>query len=51
MTNEEKRRLKNLYSILCDVLLDAPEEDECTDEENAIYADCANLICSLETIF
>lgn len=51
MTNEEKRRLKNLYTTLCDVLCDAPEENECTEEQNEVYADCTNLKCSLEAIF
>lgn len=44
-------KFKKLYDLVCAVLENAPEEDECTDEENEIYADCTNLKCSLETIF
>lgn len=42
-------KFKKLYDVVCAVLENAPEEDECTDEENDIYADCANLKCTLSS--
>ena len=40
MNNEE---LKNLKKLLENILAVAPDEDDCTDEENEIYADMQNL--------
>lgn len=37
-----------LYNKIIDVLADAPDEDECTDEANEIYADMFNLKDSME---
>lgn len=43
-------KLKELYSMVVDILIDAPEEDECTDEENEVYAECQNLKEALEEL-
>lgn len=43
-------KFKKLYDFICTILENALGEDECTDEENEIYSDCANLKCSLESI-
>lgn len=40
MNNEE---LKNLKNILENILIIAPSEEKCTDEENELYADMQNL--------
>lgn len=40
MNNEELKILKN---ILENILITAPLEEKCTDEENEIYADMQNL--------
>ena len=40
MNNEE---LKNLKNILENILITAPLEEKCTDEENKLYADMQNL--------
>ena len=36
-------RLRQLYRMLASVLNLAPIEDDCTDEENEMYYDMANL--------
>lgn len=43
-------KLESLYTELCDWLVDAPTEDCCTDTENEVYADMANLKGSIETL-
>lgn len=35
--------LKNLKNILKNILITAPSEEKCTDEENELYADMQNL--------
>ena len=50
MKNNDYKRLRSLLFEIEQVLLNAPEEDECTDEENEIYADMQNLKESLEKI-
>lgn len=40
MNNEELKKLKN---ILANILVTAPSEEKCTDEENELYADMQNL--------
>ena len=37
-------------SIFCHVPNDMPEEDECTDEENEVFAECMNLKEALERL-
>lgn len=46
----DKEKFKSLYEVLKLLSSAAPEEDECTDKENEIYADIANLICSLRDV-
>ncbi len=46
MTMEE--RLRNLYKEIDFLLNHAPVEDDCTDEENEMYSDMANLKNSME---
>ena len=36
-------RLRKLYRMLDSILNLAPVEDDCTDEENEMYSDMANL--------
>jgi hypothetical protein len=43
-----KKRLVNLYKEIEFLLNHAPIEDDCTDEENEMYADMANLKNSME---
>ena len=43
-----EERLKALYKEVETLLNLAPAEDDCTDEENAMYSDMANL---KETMF
>jgi len=42
-----EERLKNLYHEITTLLNMAPSMDDCTDEENEIYSDMANLCNSL----
>ena len=51
MKNDDYKRLRSLLFEIEQILLNAPEEDECTDEENEVYADMQNLKESLENIF
>ena len=50
MKNDDYKRLRSLLFEIEQILLNAPEEDECTDEENEVYADMQNLKESLENI-
>lgn len=50
MKNDDYKRLHWLLFEIKQVLSNAPEEDECTDEENEVYADMQNLKESLEKI-
>lgn len=43
-------KFKELYNLVMTILMDAPEEDECTDEENEVYAECQNLKETLEEL-
>lgn len=43
-----EERLKNLYKEIDFLLNNAPVEDDCTDEENEMYSDMANLKNSME---
>lgn len=43
-----REKINELYNNLCDLLDNAPDEDQCTDEENEMYADMANLKDSIE---
>lgn len=43
-------KFKELYNLVMTILMDAPEEDECTDEENEVYAECQNLKEALEEL-
>ena len=40
--------LKNLYKQIEDILSLVPDEEDCTQEENEVYIDMANLKNSLE---
>lgn len=42
------QRIKKLYEELDHILNTAPIENDCTDEENQIYSDIANLKNSIE---
>lgn len=44
----DTQRIKKLYKELEYILNTAPIEDDCTDEENQIYSDIANLKNSIE---
>ena len=48
--NNMNDKLKELYDLVVDVLKDAPNEDECTDEENEVYAECQNLKEAIEAL-
>lgn len=43
-----EEKLKNLYEQIEDILNLAPDEEDCTKEENEMYADMANLKSSME---
>lgn len=43
-----KDRLGNLLWRLQDLIENAPAEEDCTDEENDMYADMENLIESIK---
>lgn len=43
-----EERLKNLYKEINFLLNNSPIEDDCTDEENEMYSDMANLKNSME---
>lgn len=43
-----EERLKKMYKELEFLLNHAPAEDNCTDEENEMYSDMANLKNSME---
>lgn len=43
-----KERLKSLYKEIEFLLNHAPVEDDCTDEENEIYSEMANLKNAIE---
>lgn len=42
-----EEKLKNLYGQIEDILNLAPDEQDCTKEENEMYADIANLKSSM----
>ncbi len=46
--NHNGRETKNLYKEIDFLLNHAPVEDDCTDEENEMYSDMANLKNSME---
>lgn len=46
--NNMEERMEKLYQEVKFLLDQAPEEDECTDEENEIYDEMANLINCME---
>lgn len=50
MKNDDYKRLRSLLFEIEQILLNAPEEDECTDEENEIYGNMLILKDSLENI-
>lgn len=41
---------EEVYQKTFIVEADSPEEDECTDEENEVYAECQNLKEALEEL-
>ena len=43
-----KERLIKLYKEIDFLLNSAPVEDDCTEEQNVMYFDMANLKCSME---
>lgn len=43
-----KNKIIDLKKELEDILENAPKEENCTDEENDIYADIKNLIESID---
>lgn len=43
-----EERLTKLYKEIEFLLNNAPIEDDCTDDQNAMYSDMANLKCSME---
>lgn len=43
-----EERFVNVYKELNFLLNNAPVEDDCTDEENEMYSDTANLKNSME---
>ena len=45
---ELKNDLQDLLLRLRNLLENAPEEEECTDEQNDMYSDMANLVESIE---
>lgn len=45
-----KERLTNLLGELEFFLNNSPVEDDCTDRENEMYSDMANLKNSIETV-
>ena len=45
-----KERLTNLLSGLDFFLNNSPIEDDCTDKENEMYSDMANLKNSIEAV-
>lgn len=45
---ELKNDLEDLLLRLRNLLENAPKEEDCTDEENDMYADMENLIESIE---
>lgn len=50
MKNDDYKRSRSLLFEIEQILLNAPEEDECTDEENEIYENMLILKDSLENI-
>lgn len=38
-----EEKIRNIYNELNDLLKNAPEEDECTEKQNTMYSDMANL--------
>lgn len=45
-----KEKLKNLHEQIEDILSLVPDEKDCTQEENEMYADMANLKNSMEKV-
>ena len=43
-----ERKFDELYTNICEILNNAPEEGCCSDAEEEVYADMANLKNSLE---
>lgn len=37
-------KLKELYAVAEELLVNSPDESECSDEENEIYDEIANLM-------
>lgn len=46
--NNMEKRLKELYKEINVLLNNAPTIDDCTDAENEVYSDMANLKNSME---
>ena len=45
-----EKKFEALYESLMMAMVDMPEEDECTDEENEVFAECMNLKEALERL-
>ena len=46
----EKEKLYDLYLTISGILNTAPEEWECTDKENELFSDMANLKETIEEL-
>lgn len=45
-----EKKLEKLYLAVNNMIVDMPEEDKCTDEENEVFAECMNLKEALEQL-
>lgn len=45
-----EKKFEVLYESLMTAIVDMPEEDECSDEENDVYDECMNLKEALERL-
>lgn len=47
----QKSRIRKIYNLLKESIINAESEDKCTNEENDMYADMQNLIESIDNYF
>lgn len=46
----QNERFKKIYNLIDEALANAKSEDDCTDEENEVYADMQNLKESMRNL-
>lgn len=45
-----REKLEKIYFELEEILLTAPQEEDCTEDENEMYTDIGNLVESMSNV-